>query len=161
MFCRPQCNPDGTDIVVAQECQLAQNGDGTWGSGAVTCGAVHGIAKIDGDDGYTLYVNEQEVGTAEDYTRVQAYTFEADCDTPTVYAIDAYDTGGIASVIASVDHCGEKIITSAAWKCHQFGDAGPPDDWKSLDFDDSLWPEAGDAGDNGVAPVRISLSALE
>ena len=31
---------------------------------------------------------------------------------PTVYAINAYDLGGIASVIGDFSHCGENILTS-------------------------------------------------
>jgi hypothetical protein len=125
------CNTDGTDIVINQECHVVQTKKGDavadptlWGSAQATCGAVHGIVEIDGDDGYHLYVNEVEVGHAEDYTIVQGFTFEASCESPTVYAIDAYDQGGIASVIASIDHCGEKIITSSSWRCHQVGPSG-------------------------------------
>ena len=104
------------------------------------------------DDGYHLFVNEQDIGDAEDYTAVQGLTFTASCDTPTIYAIDAYDTNGIASLIASIDHCGELIVTHNNWKCEQFGDDGPPAGWKSATFDDSTWNNAGIAGGNGAAP---------
>jgi hypothetical protein len=111
-----------------------------------------GQAHICVDDGYHLYVNEEEIGHAEDYRAVQGLTFTATCDTPTIYAIDAYDTGGIASLIASIDHCGELILTHNNWKCEQFGEDGPPAGWKSATFDDSTWNNAGIAGGNGANP---------
>ena len=126
------CNEDGTDVDM---------------DGDAAMGQIH----ICGDDGYTVYVNEQSVGTHEDYTSTEMYSFSAPCESPTVYALDVYDTGGIASVIADINHCGEPIMTSSAWKCNQFED-GPPDGWTTAAFDDTQWPAAGDAGDNGVAP---------
>ena len=36
---------------------------------------------------------------------------------PTVYAISAYDMGGIASVMMEATHCGEQVRTDARWKC--------------------------------------------
>jgi hypothetical protein len=171
------CNADGSDILLQQECSVKKQADDSWGSGVAECGEVHGQAHIDADDGYHLFINGVAVGDGEDYTQVDAYTFDAGCDTPTVYAIDVYDSGGEGSIIADFDHCGEKIRTSTAWKCHQvrsrrlswhhtastqgtkdgavffqFGDEGAPDGWMTAEFDDSDWPEAGDAGNNGVAP---------
>ena len=136
------CNEDGTDVDM---------------DGDDTVGQVH----MCGDDAYTLYINEKEVGQGDDYTKVQAHTFTASCDTPTVYAIDGTDTGGIASLMLDVNHCGEAILSSTAWKCNQFDDGNPlPKDWKSVGFDDSAWPSAGDAGDNGVQPWgrRLDIS---
>ena len=127
------CNEDGSDVDHDFD-------DAT--------GQVH----ICGDDGYHFYVNEEEIGSHEDWRTVQGHTFTASCDTPTIYAIDAYDTGGVASVIAQINHCGEMVLTSSAWKCEQFGEDGPPSDWKSASFDDSRWNQAGVAGGNGVNP---------
>ena len=104
------------------------------------------------DNGYHLYINEKEVGSSENWFDTDVYTFDESCDQPTVYAIDAYDTGGTAASIMEAEHCGELIVSGNKWKCHQFGADDPPDSWKSVTFDDSEWPVAGDAGDNGVAP---------
>lgn len=88
------CNPDGSDISLTQDCSIRANEDGSFGSGVAECGEVHGQAHIDADDGYHLYVNGDEVGHGEDYTQVDGYSFNAGCDSPTTYAIEAYDTGG-------------------------------------------------------------------
>ena len=33
------------------------------------------------------------------------------------YGIDAYDEGGVASILGSIHHCGEDILTGPHWKC--------------------------------------------
>ena len=112
------------------------------------------------DNGYHLYINEAEVGSSENWFDTDTYTFEASCDQPTVYAIDAYDTGGLAASLMEATHCGEMILSGSKWKCHQFGSGDTPADWKSATFDDSAWPVAGDGGDNGVSPwgMRADVS---
>ena len=127
------CNEDGSDVDHDFD-------DAT--------GQVH----ICADDGYTLYINGKNVGSAEDYTTVQGHTFTEACTAPTIYAIDAYDTGGVASLLFEANHCGELILSSSSWKCEQFGNDDPPDGWTTIDFDDSTWNAAGDAGDNGADP---------
>lgn len=52
------CNDDGTDVDM---------------DGHPEIGQIH----ICGDDGYTIYVNEQNVGSHEDYTSTEAYSFTA------------------------------------------------------------------------------------
>ena len=39
---------------------------------------------------YHLYINGQEIGSGESWYNTDVYTFDAPCDSPTVYAIDAY-----------------------------------------------------------------------
>ena len=51
------------------------------------------------------------------------YTFDAPCDQPTVYAIEGYDLGGIASVIMEATHCGEQVRTDTRWKCQHSREA--------------------------------------
>lgn len=36
------------------------------------------------DNGYTIHVNEQVIGSSEDWTTTDSYTFVAPCETPTV-----------------------------------------------------------------------------
>jgi hypothetical protein len=45
-----------------QECHIAQNDDGSWGSGAASCGNVHGTAYFSVDNGYDFYVNGEKIG---------------------------------------------------------------------------------------------------
>ena len=78
------CKADGTD----RDASVDENGQ----------------AHIAVDNGYTLYVNAVEIGSSEDWTTTDSYAFVAACDAPTVYAIDAYDTGGVASVIGDFSH---------------------------------------------------------
>ena len=131
------CNDDGSDVDHDFD-------DAT--------GQIH----ISVDNGYHIFVNEQEIGSAEDWYTTQGLTFTASCDTPTIYAIDAYDLASgpsdRAALLASINHCGESILTGNHWKCEQFGDDGPPAGWKSAGFDDSSWNNAGVTGGNGAAP---------
>jgi hypothetical protein len=93
------CNPDGTDIVLTQDCSVHVNDDGSFGSGAAECGEVHGIAYLSVDNGYDFYVNGDKIGSGSNWKQTDRHTFAAGCDDTTVYAIDAYDEGGIASVL--------------------------------------------------------------
>ena len=171
------CNPDGSDIVVDQDCSIEVAGEGEEGnSGQVTCGAVHGIAYFAVDNGYDFYVNDEHIGSGNDWTTTDRFTFEASCDENTVYGIDAYDEGGIASILGTIYHCGEMILTSSAWKCAPLcqdpctvgadgqetcgtgiATVGCTDTtfWTQPDgelFHDRYWAPAADAGDNGVGP---------
>ena len=121
------CNLDGSDIIVTQDCQM----DAAGGSNSVTCGAVHGIAYFTVDNGYDFYVNDDLIGSGNDWTTTDRFTFEASCTDPTVFGIDAYDEGGIASILGTIYHCGEMILTSSAWKCAPLCQ----DAWCVLDFE--------------------------
>ena len=131
------CNADGSDVDHDFD-------DAT--------GQVH----ISVDNGYTFYVNEEAIGDAEDWYTTQGLTFTASCDTPTIYAIDAYDLAAgpsdRAALLASINHCGETILTGNHWKCEQYGDDGPPAGWMTAAFDDSGWNNAGVTGGNGANP---------
>ena len=158
------CNLDGTDVVLSQDCSIAQNTDGSWGSGAAQCGSVHGTAYFSVDNGYDFFVNGQHIGAGNDWTTTDRYTFEASCSDTTVYGIDAYDEGGVASIIGSIHHCGEDILTGPHWKCMpRCADEGRGADgnygcttaagWHTAGgIDDWWWAAAADAGDNGAAP---------
>ena len=87
-------------------------------SGTAECGNVHGIAYFAVDNGYEFWVNDQLVGSGNDWATTDRHTFEASCDENTVYGIDAYDEGGIASILGTIYHCDEMILTSSAWKCN-------------------------------------------
>ena len=162
------CNPDGSDIVVTQECHLtSESNGGSAGehSGQAECGAVHGIAYLSVDNGYDFYVNGDKIGSGSNWMQTDRWTFEASCDENTVYGIDAWDEGGIASMIGTIYHCDEMILTSNAWKCLPrcaegatgLGTVGCTDTaaWNNPDgdaFDDWWWTPAATAGDNGVGP---------
>ena len=103
------------------------------------------------DDTSRLYVNGKQIGqtTIREWATTLTFDFRAQCDKPTVYAIDGRDKAGVAAVIGDVNHCGEAIQTLPnRWKCSTTCPAG----WQSESFDDSKWASAVDAGINGVAP---------
>ena len=64
------CNVDGTDVAVS----LTDH---------------EGTVAVVADNGYHLYINGQEIGSGENWHNTDVYTFDAACDAPTVYAIDA------------------------------------------------------------------------
>ena len=65
------CNPDGTEIVINQHCSIAANDDGSYGSGAQTCGNVMGVATFSVDNGYDFYVNDQLIGSGNEWQQTQ------------------------------------------------------------------------------------------
>ena len=61
---------------------------------------------------------------------------QADCTSPTVYAIDGSDAAGVSAFIGDINHCGEPIQTnSGKWKCSP----DCPDGWTAVGFDDTAW----------------------
>jgi hypothetical protein len=116
-----------------------------------------GSAFVDVDNEYQLFIDGHLVGSGSQWDSTDAFTFQASCDTPTVYAIHGIDyetDGGVAGgagMIAEFNHCGEVIRTSTRWKCIasdlQNG-APPPPDWASPTFDDSTWQVATSYGQN-------------
>jgi hypothetical protein len=123
-----------------------------------------GTAHIEGDNAYDFYVNDQKIGSGNQWDQSQTWTFTAPCDWTdkskgkTVYAIYGHDgdaTGaGKAGVIATIQHCGEVIRTDARWKCqaedmrHGYGVGNMVDEWNAVDFDDGTWQPATEYGRN-------------
>ena len=97
---------------------------------------------------HSLSVNGQLIGHGQSWTRTAAYTFLAPCTEPTVFAIEGIDIGGMASVLAEINHCGQTFTTGSDWKCSPV----EYDGWELPGFDDSEWPSAADGGVNGVSP---------
>lgn len=111
-------------------------------------GGDNGQVHIAVANGYTLSVNGQLLGHDTSWTHTGAYTFLAPCTEPTVFAIEGFDTGGMASVLAEINHCGQTFVTGSNWKCSPV----EYDGWDLPGFDDSEWPAAADGGANGVSP---------
>jgi hypothetical protein len=109
-----------------------------------------GQAHLSVDNSYQLFINGKDYARHNDWTHTDAVSFKVPCNTPTVYAISAADSGGIASILGEFNHCGELILTGTQWKCEAM--TSPPKGWTSVNFDDSKWNNAGDMGDNGVKP---------
>ena len=164
------CNLDGSDIVLDRDCKIVKQKNGAWGSGAAKCGEVHGIAYFAVDDSYKLFVNGKKVGQGHSWTHTDRHVFSAPCNKPTVYGIEAYDSQGIASILGSIAHCGEQLLTSTAWTCLPICAKGAKGqntvgcskqeskDWMQLsskgtrEHFEYYWPAASSAGDNGAAP---------
>ena len=85
--------------------------------------SAHGVVHVTADNGYSLYINGQQIGSGESWVDTDEYTFDAPCDQPTVYGIEGYDLGGIASVIMEATHCGEQVRTDTRWKCQHSREA--------------------------------------
>ena len=65
---------------------------------------------MDVDNSYSLYVDGHLVGSGNAWDTTDAFSFQASCDTPTVYAIhgmDAEHEPGVAAagMIAEFNHC--------------------------------------------------------
>jgi hypothetical protein len=99
-------------------------GVGTGGNGAY---------HICADDTFTLYIDGKppKVGGVDTPVQgansqdTQAGTFGSyDCNSPTVFAIEATNTGGPGGIIADITHCGAEIATIpariAAGLCRHF-----------------------------------------
>lgn len=84
------------------------------------------------------------------------WQFNAECSSPTVYAIHATDaevtTQGVGGIIADIAHCGESILSSEKWKCTAVNTphmTAPPEQWNEVTFNDQQWESAIALGKNG------------
>lgn len=118
-----------------------------------------GTAFVEVDNSHTTYVNGRQIGVGNGWDTTDVFTFQASCDTPTVYAIHGVDaelTAGVsgAGMIAEFNHCGEVIRTNSKWKCwasDAIHSSMPPADWMAATTDDSTWASATSYGKNGNA----------
>ena len=111
----------------------------------------YGTAHFSGDDQFVLYVDGKRLGegTQRQKRLTETFNFRSSCSTPTVFAVNGVDKGGLAAIIGDITHCGESITTiPQRWKCSKTCPFG----WARPGFDDSKWPFATDWGSNGAAP---------
>ncbi|KAF8624375.1 hypothetical protein AX15_005908 [Amanita polypyramis BW_CC] len=117
-----------------------------------------GTIVISVDNGYTLYINGKQIGSAGDWTHAQRWKFTLDYPTDDiVIAVDAVNTGGPAGLIAAVefdvancDGCSSYLvyISDSSWKYN----LGVPAGFQQPDYNDCNWPNAVQEGLYGVAP---------
>ena len=77
-----------------------------------------GTVHITADNGYILFINGDRIAAggaalpatdpmweADGWVRTDAYTFRDTCQTPTTFAVEAVDAGGVAALLVEIDHC--------------------------------------------------------
>ena len=111
------------------------------------------------DNEYSLYIDGHLIGSGASWDSTDAYTFQASCDTPTVYAVHGIDYETVAGVsgagiLAEFNHCGEIVRTNTKWKCTASdlpNGTPPPPEFMYPTFDDSTWQTATSYGTNGAS----------
>ncbi|KAF8892360.1 hypothetical protein CPB84DRAFT_1783804 [Gymnopilus junonius] len=105
---------------------------------------------VDADNGYTLYLQGNIVGSGDDYTSANPSASQI-----SIVAFTA-NTGGPAGFIAAVElemedcDCGSvtSFVTDGTWKYS----ISPPSGFQNATFDASGWPNAVVEGKYGIAP---------
>lgn len=123
-YCQAKCNLG-----------FAKNGD--------VCQAIK-YAIITADNYYDLYINNQLVGSNDDWYASETYDISSKIVSgENIIAIRAYDTGGGFGLIAKFgDGYNTYVATGdSGWKCINLGKNKPdgPAGWQTLGFDDSSW----------------------
>lgn len=95
------------------------------------------------DDAFKLYVDGATVGDGSVYSAAQRFCTPLVSSNGTVFAVNAYNNGGPAGLVAAVrvifiDGQNETFITDAAWRAVM----GVPAGFAEVSFDDSAWPAA-------------------
>ena len=120
-----------------------------------------GTIVIDADNGYTLYVNGKQIGSAGDWTKAQRWTFTLDSPADKiVLAVAAANTGGPAGFIVAAAFdayycdCTSTLVKvtdgtpDGTWKFNLAVPAG----FEQPGYDDSNWPTTIVEGPYGVGP---------
>ncbi|PBK85492.1 hypothetical protein ARMGADRAFT_1036254 [Armillaria gallica] len=112
--------------------------------------AVCGKVFVTADDAYTLYVNGDNIGSAEDWTSMEVYSIPQLDPDVNVVAVDGANTlansnswlaGGI--LIAYSDGSSERYLTDGSWKTMT---SAPPAGFEQVTTDDSSWISSTDLG---------------
>lgn len=99
--------------------------------------------RICGDDGYTLFVNGQNVGDAEQWTRIQEYDVARFLKPGiNVLAVVGRNGGGSAGLVAELVAGSARVATDTSWRASRQAAAG----WKDAGFDDAQWAAAESLG---------------
>ncbi|KAF8726213.1 hypothetical protein AX14_007925 [Amanita brunnescens Koide BX004] len=116
-----------------------------------------GSIIIDTDNGYTLYINGNEIGQGSNWQQAQRWTFTLDFPTDDiVIAVDAVNTGGPAGLIALVEldvancYCSSYsvYVTDNSWKYS----LTIPADFQQPNYNDYGWANAIVEGPYGMQP---------
>lgn len=119
-----------------------------------------GTIIIDADNGYTLYINGNEIGSGDNWPQAQRWTFTLDPTDEIVLAITATNTAGPAGFIVAVAFdayyrdCSCTLVEvtdgtpDGTWKFN----LGVPVGFQQPGYDDSNWPSTIVEGPYGVAP---------
>ena len=120
-----------------------------------------GTIVIDVDDEYTLYINGNEIGSGNSFTKAQRWTFSLQPSTNNiVLAINATNGGGPAGLIAAVAFhattvgCSTNLVKvtdgtpDGTWKFN----LGVPAGFEQPGYDDSNWGSTIVEGPYGVTP---------
>ena len=119
-----------------------------------------GTIIIDADNGYTLYINGNEIGSGDNWPQAQRWTFTLEPTDSIVLAITATNTGGPAGFIVAVVFdayycdCSSNLFKvtdgtpDGTWRFN----LGVPDGFQQPDYDDSNWASTIVEGPYGVAP---------
>ena len=118
--------------------------------------ATRGTIVIDADNGYTLYINGNEIGQGGDWEQAQRWAFTLDYPTgDIVIAVDGVNTGGPAGLIATIalnvaicDSTYSLYVTDNSWKYGLI----VPANFEQPFYDDSDWPNAIVEGPYGMSP---------
>ena len=104
------------------------------------------VLSITVDDAFVLYIDGVEQPNLPNHGNWGATdTIEIPDDTE-VIAIRAYNTIGIAGILASTSD--EYVLTNSTWKCTNNGH----DDWMSVFYNDESWQNAISHASNGQGP---------
>ena len=100
--------------------------------------------QITADNGYTAYLNGSLLGSSGDWSSPRKYTLPASAVNGTnVFAVAAYDAGGIASMQAEIKlQDGTVFGTDGTWKwtiSNPTANAG----WNTVGFNDAGWSSNG------------------
>ena len=110
---------------------------------------------ITADNGYTLYVNGNQVGVGHNWPTAQGYcvSLSPTCNVFAVNATNDLTVPNPAGVLASIeitysDGSIDKLVTDASWRFR----TSVPFGFEQVGFDDSNWSPAVVEGNYGVAP---------
>jgi len=102
--------------------------------------------KVMADDGFTMYVNGQNVGEGNDYR--ETYHFDAVVNKGVdSIAVELYDKRWGGNMLAQFGD----IVSSSEWVCRDVPSDGMlPEGWNTNGYDDQSWAPAMEYGRNNI-----------
>ena len=102
--------------------------------------------SITGDDGYTLFVNGDQIGSGNTWFVAQEYTVPSIAG-KNVIAVKCEDMSDKGGFLAEIDFNGMLYVTDESWRVSITEETN----WNTVEYNDLAWPKASNFGLHGVA----------
>lgn len=114
------------------------------------------FVNVSVDNDYEIWINGVYLGSGENWRFAESYAVPSIAG-KNVIAIKAYDRGGEAGLVATIDFDGTRYVSNETWKVTTQEEEG----WNTVGFNDVPWQKATSHGLHGTALPWANYANVE